>query len=161
LFVVAAAAAGSALTPVTTARAVPSAATAPRCHTSTLAGRFGIIQGAAGSRFGPVILINHSHHTCIVRGYIGAQLIGAGGRALHTVVVRDHSRVAHPVSLRPQHSAAAEVRWSAIPRPGETCPLPRSADVTPPDETTRLHVHWTSDRVCGAGRIDVRPLVAH
>src|SRR4051794_26496354 len=58
----------------------------PRCHTADLSGRFGFIQGAAGSRFGPVLLTNRSGHTCTLRGYIGAQLAGRGERSLHTVV---------------------------------------------------------------------------
>ena len=142
------------------AAATAHAATLPRCHTADLSGRFGFIQGAAGSRFGPVILTNRSRHTCTIFGYLGAQLIGTGGRRLRTVVVRDHSRIPHTVRLRPGRSAAATVRWSAIPSGSERCPLPRSMHVTPPDETTQLRLRWTSDRVCGGGRIDVRPFVA-
>jgi hypothetical protein len=131
-----------------------------RCHTAELSGRFGFIQGAAGSRFGPLVLTNRSHLGCTVRGYLGAQLIGRGGRPLHTVVVRDRSRAPRTVRLRPGHSAAATIRWSAIPAGTATCALPRSIRVTPPDETTQLRLRWRSGRVCGGGRINVRPLVA-
>ena len=39
-----------------------------RCHTADLSGRLGFIQGAAGSRFGPLVLKNRSHHTCTLFG---------------------------------------------------------------------------------------------
>ena len=35
-----------------------------RCHTADLSGRLGFIQGAAGSRIGPLVLKNRSRHTC-------------------------------------------------------------------------------------------------
>jgi hypothetical protein len=136
------------------------AVSAPRCHTADLSGRFGFIQGAAGSRFGPVILTNRSRRTCTIYGYLGAQLVGSGGRRLRTIVVRDHSRTPRTVRLRPGHSAAATIRWSAIPASSARCPLPQAMRVTPPDETTQLRLRWTSGRVCSGGRIDARPFVA-
>jgi hypothetical protein len=144
-----------------TARAMVGTASpgaVPRCHTADLSGRFGFIQGAAGSRFGPVLLTNRSGHTCTLRGYIGAQLLGRGERSLHTAVVRDRSEVPRTVRLLRGRSAEATIRWSAVPTANATCPLPRTMKVTPPDETTQLRLRWTSARVCGNGHIDVRPL---
>lgn len=155
---------GLAAAPVATvlagASVTPRAAVTPRCHTADLSGRFGFIQGAAGGRFGPIVLTNRSHHTCTVRGYVGGLLVGSGGHTLHTDIVRDHSLTPHTVTLRSGRSAQTQIHWEAIPTGSETCPTPRSMEVTPPDETTHLLLHWTSDVVCGHGRIDVRPLVA-
>jgi hypothetical protein len=130
-----------------------------RCHTADLSGRLGFIQGAAGSRFGPLVLKNRSHHTCTLFGYIGGQLYNAAGRPIPTRIVRDHSRPEHTVTLAPGHTAFADLHWSAIPSGGaRSCPLPRAFAVTPPDERTQLRVRWTAGRVCGHGRIDVRPV---
>jgi Protein of unknown function (DUF4232) len=130
-----------------------------RCHTADLSGRLGFIQGAAGSRFGPLVLKNRSHHTCTLFGYIGGQLYNAAGRPIPTRIVRDHSRPEHTVTVAPGHSAFADLHWSAIPSGGaRSCPLPRTFAVTPPDERTQLRVRWTAGHVCGHGRIDVRPV---
>src|SRR5919198_248359 len=130
-----------------------------RCRTADLSGRLGFIQGAAGSRFGPLVLKNRSHHTCTLFGYIGGQLYNAAGRKLPTQIVRDHSRPEHTVTVPPGRSAFADLHWAAIPSGGaRTCPTPRTFAVTPPDERTQLRVRWTAGRVCGHGRIDVRPV---
>ena len=130
-----------------------------RCHTRDLSGRLGFIQGAAGSRFGPLVLRNRSHHTCTLYGYIGGQLYGARGRRLQTRIVRDRSVPKRTVTVAPGRRAFAELHWSAIPLGAATrCPLPRSFAVTPPDERTQLRVRWTVGWVCGHGRIEVRPV---
>jgi hypothetical protein len=136
-----------------------SGRTLVRCHTADLSGRLGFVQGAAGSRFGPLVLKNRSRHTCTLFGYLGGQLYGAAGRPLPTRIVRDRSRLARTVTLAPGRSAFAELHWAAIPSGGaRRCPQPRSFAVTPPDERTQLRVRWTAGRVCGRGRIDVRPV---
>ena len=130
-----------------------------RCHTADLSGRLGFIQGAAGSRFGPLVLKNRSYHTCTLFGFVGGQFYNAAGRKIATRIVRDHSVPERTIKLAPGRSAHAELHWSAIPSGGATrCPVPRSFAVTPPDERTQLRVRWTAGRVCGRGRIDVRPV---
>src|SRR2546423_15533047 len=130
-----------------------------RSHTADPSGRLGFIQGAAGSRFGPLVLKNRSRHTCTLFGYIGGQLYNAAGRPLPTRIVRDHSRPRRTVTVAPGRSAFADLHWAAIPSGGaRSWPAPRSFAVTPPDERTQLHVRWTAGRVCGHGRIDVRPV---
>jgi Protein of unknown function (DUF4232) len=140
--------------------ATPAAARAPaRCHTRALSGHFGHIQGAAGSRFGPLVLVNRSASECWVRGFIGGQLIGSDGAALTTRIVRDRTTPVRTVTLRPGGAAVSIVRWSAIPSGGEKCPTPRRLEVTPPDEVARLRVAWPAgQRICGGGEIDVRAL---
>jgi hypothetical protein len=129
-----------------------------RCHTADLSARFGFIQGAAGSRFGPLVLTNRSSRSCTFYGYIGGQLYAASGRRLRTRIVRDHSVRPRVVTVAPGRSARTELHWSAIPSGGTGCPRPASIAVTPPDERTQLHVRWTDGRICGGGRIDVRPV---
>jgi Protein of unknown function (DUF4232) len=130
-----------------------------RCHTADLSGRLGFIQGAAGSRFGPLILTNRSRHACTLYGFIGGQLYGAAGRRLPTRIVRDHSVPERTIRVAPGRHAFAELHWAAIPSGGaRRCPQPRSFAVTPPDEYTQLRVRWTAGPVCGRGRIDVRPV---
>ena len=136
-----------------------SASAAPRCHTSDLSGHFGTIQGAAGSRFGPLVLVNTSGSTCTLRGFIGGQLLGAGGRRLTTHVVRDPTTPVRTVTVRPGGKAVSTVRWSAIPSGSSGCPTPTILEVTPPDETTQLRFRWPArQQICGAGTIDVRAL---
>jgi Domain of unknown function (DUF4232) len=128
-----------------------------RCHTTALSGHLGFIQGAAGSRFGPLVLTNRSHHVCKLRGYIGGQLYDDAGGRLPTRIVRDRSRPVTTLTLRPGQRAFTELHWSAI-GPILGCSRPRSFAVTPPDERTQLRVLWTAGPVCGGGRIDVRPI---
>jgi hypothetical protein len=130
--------------------------TVVRCHTTALSGHLGFIQGAAGSRFGPLVLTNRSHNLCTLEGYIGGQLYNAAGGRLPTQIVRDRSRPVTTVTLRPGQRAFAELHWSAI-GPILACPQARSFAVTPPDERTQLRVRWTAGPVC-RGRIDVRPI---
>jgi hypothetical protein len=130
-----------------------------RCHTADLSGRLGFVEGAAGSRFGPLVLENRSRHACTLFGYVGGQLYDAGGRRIATRIVRDHSRPSRTVVVAPGRRAFAELHWPAIPSGGaRSCPRPRTFAVTPPDERTQLRVRWTAGRVCGHGRIDVRPV---
>ena len=130
-----------------------------RCHTAELSGRLGFIQGAAGSRFGPLLLTNRSRHSCTLEGYIGGQLYGSAGRPLPTRIVRDQTQPVTVVKLRPGERAYATLHWSVIRTgPLVACPRPRSLAVTPPDERTELRVSWTVGRVCRGGRIEVRPM---
>jgi hypothetical protein len=132
---------------------------AVRCHTADLSARLGFIQGAAGSRFGPIVLTNRSDHLCTLYGYIGGQLYDPAGRPMRTRLVRDRTRRTLLVRLRPGRRAFADIRWSAIPLgSARTCPRPRSFALTPPEERSRLRLRWTAGWVCGHGRIDVRPI---
>jgi Protein of unknown function (DUF4232) len=130
-----------------------------RCHTTALSGHLGFIQGAADSRFGPLVLTNRSHNVCTLEGYIGGQLYSAAGGRLPTRIVRDRSRPVTAVTLRPGRRAFADLHWTAI-RTGPilACPQARSFAVTPPGERTQLRLRWTAGPVCRGGRIEVRPI---
>jgi hypothetical protein len=130
-----------------------------RCHTADLSAGLGFIQGAAGSRFGPVVLTNRSHRVCTLYGYIGGQLYGAAARRIPTRLIRDRTRPKLVVRLLHGQRAFADLHWSAIPLDGaRRCPKPRSFAVTPPNARTQLRLRWTAGWVCGRGRIDVRPV---
>jgi hypothetical protein len=147
----------------TTLGAASAATNLPRCHTRDLAGRLERGSPGAGQRYATLLLRNRSSHRCRVFGYIGAQLLGSGGRALPTRIVRDHSLTPRTVVLRPGRSAQALLHWGAIPsgaepQSGPCEPTPQRIEITPPDETTQLIVPWRFGPVCQRGRIDVRPL---
>src|SRR4051812_31186102 len=66
-------------------------AAGPRCDGGDLAGAIIDVQGAAGSEFGRLILINTSSRTCHMKGFAGARLIDKHHHPLPTHVTRDHS----------------------------------------------------------------------
>ena len=107
---------GTALT--SAAVVLPSGAGAagpPRCRAADLAGAIIDVQGAAGSRFGRMILVNKSGHSCHTRGFIGAQLIGTDGRPLPTHLHRDHSTPTRTIIIRSGAAGALQLRWSVVP----------------------------------------------
>lgn len=133
-----------------------SAATTPRCATSDLAGAIIDEDAGAGQRHARLILTNTSGHACHTQGYIGGQLVSAGGANLPTTIVRDHSATPHRVTLKPGSAGEVRLHWTVISSGGQACAKARTLRVTPPDETTQLSVHF-GDTACG-GRIDVGPV---
>src|SRR2546423_5039730 len=89
-----------------------------RSHTADLSGRLGFIQGAAGSRFGPLVLKNHSRHTCTLFGYIGGQLYHPAGRPLPPPLLRGRSRPRRPLTPAPGRGAVAGPPRAAVPTGG-------------------------------------------
>jgi Protein of unknown function (DUF4232) len=133
-----------------------------RCRTGELSAGLGWVEGAAGGRFSAVTLTNRSRHSCTVYGYGGLQLLDANHRPVPTRQLRDRTVRPSLLLLRPGLSVHADVRWSAIPNPGDsqTGPCQRQPAyllVTPPDETRLLGVRWNAGPVCGQGRITQRP----
>ena len=142
---------------VSAAVVLPSGAGAagpPRCRAADLAGAIIDVQGAAGSRFGRMILVNKSGHSCHTRGFIGAQLIGTDGRPLPTHVHRDHSTPTRTILIRSGAAGALQLRWSVVPSGSRPCKTARWLRVTPPDGTRSLRVFF-GDTAC-RGDIDIR-----
>ena len=65
------------------------------------------VQGAAGSRFGRLILTNTSGQSCRTRGFIGGRLIAPGGAPLPTTIVHEAPSPPRRVIIR--SGAAASV----------------------------------------------------
>jgi Domain of unknown function (DUF4232) len=137
--------------------------TTPRCGVLSLMGELRSPTAGAGQRFVTLVLTNVTRHTCTLLGYPGLRLLDARNRPLPTHVVRDRSRTPRVVRLTPGDSARSDLRWSAIPGPGEPqrgrCePRPARVAVRPPGVAQRLVLPWRLGSVCEHGTIDVRPL---
>jgi Protein of unknown function (DUF4232) len=155
-------------TPSTSVPSTSTATTTPaglaQCRTAQLHVSFGQLGAGAGSRYVRLILTN-SGATCRTRGYIGMQLLGAGGQAVPTNVVRDQSVPAPVVTVSTGAQASALLHWGAIPGGNESqsgpCePVPQQVEVTPPNEFQFTVAPWTFGSVCEQGRIDTQPLLA-
>jgi hypothetical protein len=138
------------------AEAAPRVGAGRLCRAGDLAGAIIDIQGAAGSRFGRLILVNTSSRTCHTKGFIGGRFIGTDGRPMATYVARDHSTPARTVVVKPGAAAALELRWSVVPSGGGSCARARWLRVTPPDDTSTLRVYF-GHSPC-RGRLEVRAL---
>lgn len=126
----------------------------PSCHATDLAGALIDVQGAAGSQFGRVILINTSPRTCHLRGFPGGRFVASGGRRIPTHVTRDHATAVRRVVILPGSAAAFGLRWSDVPSGSQRCKTARWLRVTPPNATSTLRVHF-GHAPCG-GRLSVR-----
>jgi hypothetical protein len=127
------------------ARPVVAAQSTPLCRARDLAGAIIDIQGAAGSRFGRLILVNASSRTCHTKGFIGGRFVGTDGRSITTHVTRDHSTPTRTVVIKPGAAGALQLRWNVVPSgSSRSCKTARWLRVTPPDDTTSLRVYFGS-----------------
>jgi hypothetical protein len=144
--------------------AVPArVVTTPRCNRLSLLGELRSPTAGAGQRFATLVLTNTTRHTCTLLGYPSLRLLDRRNRRLPTHVVRDRSRTPRVVRLQPGDSARSDLRWGAIPGPGEPqsgpCePAPARLAVAPPGSSLALVLPWRMGPVCEHGTIDVRPL---
>ena len=120
----------------------PAANSGPLCRASDLAGAIIDVQGAAGSQFGRLILVNTSSRTCHTKGFIGGRFIDTNNQPLTTHVTRDHSTPAKTVVIKSGAAAALELRWSLVPSTSTPCKTARWLRVTPPDDTKTLRVYF-------------------
>jgi len=146
-------------TPSTTARAGGGA---PTCQTSQLQAALEMPDAGAGQRYVTLVLTN-TGATCQLTGYVGLQLLEAGGAPIPTVVTRDAGPLV-PVTLGLGGTASTPLHWAGIPlsdeaQTGPCEPQPLQVQITPPDQTQGDTTAWTLDPVCGHGRIDIPPLV--
>jgi hypothetical protein len=116
---------------------------------------------------------NNGKEPCLMRGFVGMQMLDAAGAAMPTRVVRNGGMFANqpPVSsfMLPPSGAGAPaatastflVAYSTVPRTAETvCPQAYQLLVTPPEEFDSLSIAvegWTL-APCNRGELDVTPL---
>jgi hypothetical protein len=120
------------------------AASTPLCRAGDLAGAIIDVQGAAGSQFGRLVLVNTSTRTCHTKGYIGGQFVGTDGRNIATHVTRDPATTPRTVVIKPGAAGAPQLRWSLVPSGTTACKTARWLRVTPPDDTKSLRVYFGS-----------------
>ena len=147
--------------PTTTLPRTPPAQT-PACQGTQLQASLQMADAGAGQRYVTLVLAN-AGGACRISGYVGLQLLGAGGVPIPTVVGRDAGPVV-ALTLQPGEKASAPLHWAGIPlsdevQSGPCEPQPAEVQITPPDQTESVTAAWTLDPVCGHGRIDVPPLV--
>jgi uncharacterized protein DUF4232 len=133
------------------------------CTTDALSVSLRPGQPAAGNRYAALVLTNSSSAACRTQGWPGLQLTGEGGKKIPTEVVRDHSTPSRPLTLSPGGHASARLHWTVVPGKGDPsdgrCPVPKAVRVIPPDQRTARSAPWKMAEVCGAGKIDARPLL--
>jgi hypothetical protein len=139
-----------------------AAAAPPRCDVLSLMGELRHPTAGAGQRFVTLVLTNVTRRSCTLRGYPGLRLLDRRNLPLPTRVVRVRGR-ARLLILTPGDTARADLRWGAIPGPGEPpagpCePAPARIAVRPPGAAHRLVLPWRLGPVCERGAIEVRPL---
>jgi hypothetical protein len=147
-----------ALVAATAASRAGAAAAGPECRASQLAGAIIDVQGAAGSRYGRLILTNTSTKTCHTKGFIGGRFVGDDGHALTTHVTRDHTTTPRTVVIKSGAAGALRLRWSAVPSGSAACTRARWLRVTPPDDTRTLRVYFGA-APC-RGELSVRAITA-
>jgi hypothetical protein len=167
--------------PTTTAGTGPSTTTTPsgstststststtgaglsRCATAHLAGSVVGGNGAAGTIQTTMGLRNTASTSCTLGGYPGLQLLGAGGAALPTTVVRKGTypftaMAPTTVTLAPDQSAYFNIGYSDVPMGNQTsCPTSVSLQITPPNAYDHL-VITASLGPCGNGTMTVSPV---
>ncbi|NLU73508.1 DUF4232 domain-containing protein [Streptomyces sp. HNM0575] len=133
------------------------------CTTDALSVSLKPGQPAAGNRYAGLVLTNSSSHTCRTQGWPGLQLTGENGEKIPTKVVREHSTPSPQLTLSPGGQASARLHWTVVPGQGDPddgrCPAPESVRVIPPDQRASKSAPWNMNEVCGAGKLDVRPLL--
>jgi hypothetical protein len=133
------------------------------CTTDALSVSLRPGQPAAGNRYAALVLTNSSSAACRTQGWPGLQLTGEDGEKIPTEAVRDRSVPSRPLTLSPGGHASARLHWTVVPGEGDPadgrCPDPATLRVIPPDQRTAKSAPWKMGEVCGAGEIDVRPLL--
>ncbi|WP_055488900.1 DUF4232 domain-containing protein [Streptomyces sp. WMMB 322] len=133
------------------------------CGTDALSVSLRPGQPAAGNRYAALVLTNSSSAACRTQGWPGLQLTGENGGKIPTEVVRDRSVPSRQITLSPGGHASARLHWTVVPGEGDPddgrCPEPKAVRVIPPDQRTARTAAWKLGEVCGAGELDVRPLL--
>jgi hypothetical protein len=136
---------------------------APWCATDALSASVRPLDSAAGQRYAALVLTNTSGAACRTQGWPGLQLATGDGTALPTETVREEGQDSHPLTIEPGGSAWARLHWTVVageddPADGDCGPAPAELRVIPPDQEEATAAGWDLGEVCGAGRIEERPL---
>jgi Domain of unknown function (DUF4232) len=151
--------------PPSTAAATTTRPSSSPCPAADLAGSIAGSTGAAGTIEVTVELRNTAGGQCILGGYPGLQLLGPGGTALPTTVVRKgaYGFTAMPpadVPLSTGQSAEFNIGYSDVPVGTESsCPTSTALEVTPPNASDHLTIA-ASLAPCGRGTLVVSPVFA-
>jgi Protein of unknown function (DUF4232) len=143
----------------------------PRCRTSQLAIAFAGGQGAAGTIFLTFRLSNRAPAACTLHGFVGMQMLDAGGQPLPTRVVPNGGVFSNqppastftlgPAATRANLSSTFQLAYSNVHRAAEAaCPAAFELLVTPPEEEEHLSIAargW-SLAPCNRGELDLTPL---
>jgi hypothetical protein len=120
-------------------------------------------EGAAGTNEVTFGLRNTSSATCVLFGYPGIELLGAGGAGIATNDVRGGVESftdfpAADVSVATGATAYFNIGYSDVVSGGESsCPTTTGIQVIPPNTTTELKVAGQFT-VCNGGTVDVSPV---
>jgi hypothetical protein len=143
---------------------VPGAASAatPQCTTADISAKVGSVDAGAGQRHAPLVLTNHSGHTCQTAGYVGLQLTSSSGKDIPTSTSRSGGS-APTVTLKPGAQAVTTLGWTAIasgnePTDGPCEATPSDLLVIPPNQRTQTATAWKNGPVCGSGKFTITPL---
>jgi hypothetical protein len=134
--------------PATGAASPTAAGAAPACPTRSLRLKLGLGQGAAGSTFQVIDFTNISNATCTLYGYPGVSL--ASGNPLTQIglaAAESHTAPRKLVTLAPGAVANAVLRIvHAVNFPAAKCHLvtANQLKIYPPNQTTPVHLHYTS-----------------
>jgi hypothetical protein len=149
-------------TPPTTAATTSTAPRSDTCLVGQLSAVITNPNAGAGQRQATVVFTNTGSQPCTMFGYIGMQLLGAGGANIPTNVVRTPATPTL-VTVAPGAKSSAALQWGAIAGSGEPTngpcePEPSQVQITPPNETHQLLVNWTGGPVCEQGTINTKPV---
>ncbi|MCC7107585.1 MAG: DUF4232 domain-containing protein [Chloroflexi bacterium] len=136
-----------------------------RCHTGGLSVSAGEVDAGAGNFHQTFRLTNRLSVPCTFFGYVGAQMLDAGGNALPTNVVRNGSQVTQAtptlVTVPPGGSAVFDMHWEDVIVGNETsCATSSALKITPPDEFDSLLVSPFQAMACNHGELDVSAIRA-
>jgi hypothetical protein len=138
---------------------LPGTVCQARSLTTAVAGS----QGAAGTNEVTFSMRNSSGSPCPMKGYPGAQLLGANGAQLATHVVPGGSYpftdfAPAQVVLAAGETAYFNLGYSDVPHAGESsCPTATEIAVTPPGASDHVAV-TVQLQVCNSGTLTVSPV---
>ena len=120
-----------------------------RCATASLSGSLSNPNGAAGSVYYTLMLVNHGSTDCVLRGWPGVSFV-TGPNGTQVGAAATHNAVSAPaVTLHPGASAGASLQITEATNYGSGCGVTTVAGlrVYPPNQTDALYIAH-SDRAC-------------